>query len=131
MNKFLTCIIFVGMAFSGSAADYSAIKLVEADGTEHNLPSAGLEFTVNDGILTATTSEGTHSFPIIQLSKMFFSANSGTEAIASDCNCTVDIFNTDGTEAGSYPSLDAALNSLASGLYIVKTNGKSFKIAVK
>ena len=93
-----------------------------------------LSITISDGQLVATNADGTQSFALTDLSKMYFTqqadltgiSNAGTQE-----DEVVEVFTTGGIKLGKYLNINEAKSSLKPGLYILKSKQKSFKIVVK
>lgn len=116
------------------ADDYKSLVFQSSDGTTVSVDLASLVLTVSNGRLTATNSTGTQSFTLSNLSKMYFSTSetTGIEGISADsASGAVTVYDIAGRKVGDYKSLDSAKSSLKQGMYIVKVNGKTFKIVLK
>ncbi len=128
--------LFVGaVSVSAETYEYPYLRLQLSDGSMVVLPCESLSFSFNDGNLVATATDGNHSIPLSQLSSMSFSTDDPTEVqsitAAAECSAAVEILSLTGTPLGRYASLAAARQSLSRGMYIVKTNDRTFKIVVK
>lgn len=112
-------------------AQYSTLTVVDKNNVEHRLPAQGLSFTFADGVLTAHSSEGAEVFAVNDLREMFFSDPASLEGVCGVVDGAVTLYDVNGVQAGCFESLEAALQKVAAGLYVVEGNGKTFKIAVK
>lgn len=122
------------MALSAWAADYDYLVFRSSDGTETALSVSQLKITFADGQLVAVNSETNQTFNLTSLSKMYFSqaVPTGVERQQLvDDDAAVEVFALSGVSMGRFERLDEARQRLQSGVYVVKQNGKTFKIAVK
>ncbi len=128
--------ILAAMLATGAvyADDYGYFIFQKTDGTLVSLASESLSMTFSDGKLVATNGTESCTLPLSSLSKMYFSSDdaTGIDNVQTADGCgKVEIFSVQGVSLGSFSSLETARKSLASGAYIVKANGRTFKIAVK
>lgn len=131
-------IVFL-MAMAGSVAaqayDYPYLTIQTVDGTEKSVAVESLKLTFCDGKLVVTNSDGTQTFTLSSLSKMFFSA-SQTAGISdatttTDADGSAEVYSVGGMFMGQYDSIVKAKESLKPGIYVVKTKTKTLKISVK
>ncbi len=133
-NRLVAILTAVLATVSAYADDYGFFIFQKTDGTLVSLASESLSMIFSDGKLVVTNGTESCTLSLSELSKMFFSAADATgidSAQTTDGDSRLEIFSVQGISLGSFGSLDAARKSLLSGAYIVKTNGKTFKIAVK
>lgn len=134
MKKWLLAIIGLTTAtVSAQAYDYGYLTIETADGTTTSLAVEQLKLTFADGQLVATNGDGSQTFTLAQLAKMYFSTN-GTNGISqtvSDDTQSVEVFTVGGLSLGTFDTLSAAKSTLGTGLYIIKKDNKTIKIAVK
>ncbi len=112
---------------------YPYLVLQTSDGSSKALSVESLTLTVSDGQLIATNSAGTQTFTLSELSSMRFSesATAVTEIEVETAEETVEVFSLAGVAMGSYDNLQSAEQALPAGIYIVKSNQKTSKIALK
>lgn len=131
-------IVFL-MAMAGSVAaqayDYPYLTIQTVDGTEKSVAVESLKLTFSDGKLVVTNSDGTQTFTLSSLSKMFFSA-SQTAGISdatttTDADGSAEVYSVGGMFLGKFESIAKAKESLKPGIYVVKTKTKTLKISVK
>lgn len=131
-------IVFL-MAMAGSVAaqayDYPYLTIQTVDGTEQSVAVASLKLTFSDGKLVVTNSDGTQTFTLSSLSKMFFSA-SQTAGISdatttTDADGSAEVYSVGGMFLGQFESIAKAKESLKPGIYVVKTKTKTLKISIK
>lgn len=135
MRKILLSLM-LSAALSVSAYDYPYLAFQTTGGQLQTVSVASLTLTVKDGMLTATSSDGTTTFAVSNLSKMYFSTTeSGTSGIrqldADNQDTAVKVYSLSGRQLGTYPSLTAVRSSLKSGLYVVVVGSKKMKITIK
>lgn len=120
-------------AFTAQAADYKTLVFETTNGTEA-IDLSSLVLTVKDGSLVATNTTGTETFTLTSLSKMYFSTQDATGISSVDIEATaapLEAYNTGGQLAGSFTSFQEAKTSLRPGIYVIRQNGKSYKLTVK
>ena len=134
MKKLLfTTLITLG-TLQAQAYDYPYLVFQNTEGTTTVIAVESLSITISDGQLVATNADGTQSFALTDLSKMYFTkqadltgiSNAGTQE-----DEVVEVFTTGGIKLGKYLNINEAKSSLKPGLYILKSKQKSFKIVVK
>lgn len=116
------------------AEDYPYLTFQKADGTLLSVGVESLEMTFQDGNLNYTNSAGTGTLTVADLASMYFSSADVTaisSLTADSSDCKVQAFSLQGTSYGTFDSMQSMKASVPTGMYIVKTNGKTQKIAVK
>lgn len=117
------------------AESYPYLTFQKADGSLLSVGVESLEMTFQDGNLVYTNSAGTGTLTLADLSAMYFSSTDATTAITSltadSSDGKVEVFSLQGVSYGTFANLQAMKESVPTGMYIVKTNGKTQKIAVK
>lgn len=116
------------------AEDYPYLTFQKADGTLLSVGVESLEMTFQDGNLNYTNSAGTGTLTVADLASMYFSSADVTaisSLTADSCDGKVQAFSLQGTSYGTFDSMQSMKASVPTGMYIVKTNGKTLKIAVK
>lgn len=132
MRQILLLAVALIACLSAKAYDYPYLTFVGADNAEVSLSVENLEITVSDGSLVAVNADGTQSFPIAQLSKMYFSTGmDGVEMQIADGDATVEVYSILGIQSGKFSSISEAESSLNPGLYIVKNGVNTRKLIVK
>lgn len=133
MRKVLTVImVLVGIA-TAMAYEYPFLTFQSNDGSSKTVSVESLSITVSNGQLVVTNADGTESFALTDLSKMYFSENGGSTVIANvdTGNDHVDVFTISGMHLGTFQTVDAAKASLKPGLYVMKSNNKTLKTTVR
>ncbi len=113
------------MGLSAQAYDYSYLVIEKTDGTSTSLNVESLTFTVSGSQLVATNASGSQTFTLSDLSKMFFSDGSTTDAIKvvqSSTTVKREYYDLRGRRLPSEPS---------KGMFIVKTEKGTFKVTKK
>jgi hypothetical protein len=127
--------VFVGlllaMSMQAMADDYGYLTFTKGDGSARSLAVDGLTITFADGKATVQNATESETFTLSDLTKMFFSVDEETTmGILSIDNSQLTIDNSE----SQWYSLDGLkLNGkpTKTGVYIVKSNGVTKKIAVK
>ncbi len=129
MKRLLLTVSLLAILGGMQAADYKYLVLEQTDGTTVDLPTENLSLTFSGGNLVA--SNGT-TLPVASLAQMFFSKDpTGIEEIADKGRLSVLVYTPEGHFAGRFDTLDQARWNLKKGIYIVKKNNETLKIAVK
>lgn len=134
MKQVLIMALLLLTTASVKADDYAYLAFENGDGTTQTLPADGLKITYADGKIVAVSSNGSQTFTLSDLYKMYF-ANTSTAIsdLSADTAGTsaVTVYTISGIQVGHYASLATARANLKAGLYLVKQQQKTFKIAVK
>lgn len=125
--------VLTGMAAAqADSYAYPSLTLQTTDGTNCFLSTEALVITFADGQLVATNNDGTQSFDIASLSKMFFAEETtGIDESATASDGTVEAYTLGGVLMGRFASCDEAKTSLRSGVYVMKSKNQTKKISVK
>ena len=119
---FLLLLTMVG-GLSVQAGSYTYLTFQTTDGAKVSVPVASLAITISGNALTV----GTQTFVLTNLKTMYFSAANETTAIQQVTRETLDeavaIYDLQGHQVEKA--------QMKSGVYIVKTKQKSFKMIVK
>ena len=116
------------------AGDYIYLTLRTANGGETPLVVDKLRLTVSNGQLVATNSDGSVTFPLSELRVMYFSNDASgisTDIVSMPNDGAVEVYTTSGVLVGSYASLTEAKATMKRGIYVIKTNDKTFKIVLQ
>lgn len=116
--------LFVAMStLSLHAEDYTYLTFETIDGAKTSVPATSLTLTISGTTLTV----GDQSFTLSNLSKMYFSASNETTGVSTltldDWNTVTDIYDLKGQKISK--------SEMKNGVYIVKTQKGTFKVAVK
>lgn len=116
------------------AYEYPYLAFLNSEGTATFLSVESLSITITDGKLVATNADGSQTFTLSELSKMFFTQTkdlTGVNDINTSSNEEVEVFTTGGMKLGKFENIKSAKASLKPGLYVIKSSQKTYKIAVK
>lgn len=118
------------------ATAYDYLAFATTDGAVTTLSVASLTLTLAPGTLTAADADGSRTFQLAELAKMYFTdtpaSAAAIDAVAADAPAgRVAVYGVDGTPRGDFPSLDDARKALARGTYVVQSENSTIKIAVK
>ncbi len=133
MKKLLSVLAFMGFFPATFAYDYPYLTFEQSDGTTTSVSVESLVLNYADGKLNITNADGTLSLTVSDLSKMYFST-SGTTGITSSTLTTdeeVEVYSSSGIFMGKFENLESARQSLNRGIYLIKTDNKTQKIAIK
>lgn len=133
MKKFLIPTMALMLAMSASAETYPYLSFQTVDGSVVSLKSSNLNLTIEDGKLVVQNDEGSNKFVLTDLARMFFSQSTETAItnLNTDVNSTLQVYTTSGVFLGGFDSEHSLRRSVPSGIYVVKTNGRTLKMAVK
>lgn len=124
-KKVLLLMALVG-ALHVQADEYAYLTFETTDGAKASVGVSSLELVVSGNTLTA----GSQTFELSNLSKMYFSnideTTTGIETIdnrQSDIESSADIYDLQGHKVSK--------DQMKKGIYIVKTNHRTYKMIVK
>lgn len=134
MKKFLIPTLALMLATSASADSYPYLSFQTADGSVVSLCSSGLNLTVEGSQLVAQNEEGSCKFALADLSRMFFSKQ--VETSIADLSLGADqtalqVYTTAGVLVGKFDSERSLRRNVSPGIYVVKKNGRTLKMAVE
>lgn len=133
MKKLFLFLVMLMAGLTASAYEYPYLTFQRTDGSEQSVAVESLTLTMADGKLIAVNGNGTQTFTLSELGKMFFSeTETGIETIELDNSDASDkiVFDLQGRLV-SVPSVSPNHMVLSKGIYVVKQNGVTRKIAVK
>ena len=134
MNRLFLILLVMASTVLAIAGDYIYLTLRTADGGETPMAVDKLRLTVSNGQLVATNSDGSVTFPLNELRVMYFSNNASgisTDIVSVPNDGAVEVYTTGGVLVGRYDSLVEAKGTLKRGIYVMKTNDKTFKIVLQ
>ena len=117
---------FVG-ALTAQAGDYTYLTFETADGAKTSVDVSSLPVTIN--LDNSTLTIGNQTFALADLSKMYFSTQSESTGISEELRV-----NSEELSTATFYDLQGhkvTKEQMKKGVYIVKTNGKTYKIVVK
>ena len=135
------CLILLGLTFVSimkADGEFPYLTFVGSDGTVTSLGVESLEMTVTeDGNLVAVNGDGSKTFTLTSLAKMYFSlsdestASGITMAEAEGTTGEVEVFTLTGISLGKFADSAKAKASLEQGVYILKSKSETLKITVR
>lgn len=135
MKKSMLMMMVLISTLQAWAYDYPYLTFQLSDGSTQSVAVESLVLTFNEaGQLVATNADGMQTFTLTNLSKMYFGTESTgiAETISSTpVDGTVEVFTTGGVFIGRFNTMSQARAQMKQGVYVVKQNGQTKKIAVK
>ena len=134
MKKVMFLIVACLPLLAAHAESYPYLTFQKADGSLQSIGVEALEMTFQDGKLVYSNSTGTGTLKLADLAAMYFSSTDATaitSPTADSGDGKVEVFSLQGVSYGTFANLQAMKESVPTGTYIVKTNGKTQKIAVR
>lgn len=132
MRKAVLTLLIAVTALVARAYDYPYLAFETTGGEVTTVAVESLTLAIADGSLVATDAEGTHTFALTELSKMrFCESPTGVAATGIDFNSEVQVVSIAGIELGSFASIDEARKALPAGVYLMKSNKQTIKIAIR
>ncbi len=136
MKKKVLFLIMACLPFAMVHAEesYPYLTFQKTDGTLVSVGVESLEITLQNGQLAYTNSTGTGTLTLTDLTSMYFTSDDATgiaSLVADSTDGKVEAFSLQGTSYGTFDSMKTMKESVPTGMYIVKTNGKTLKIAVE
>ena len=140
MKRLLFSLLCAVMALTASAQSLDYIVLQKADGQRVEMPAAGLKITFANQTLHAVSGEQVMDFQLADLTKMFFSNTpTGVDNLMAQqeqvriVNGRLQVNAPVGTKVSVY-TLDGrqvAGTCRPHGVYLVKVNGRTYKLMAK
>lgn len=126
MKKFFVLVMVLVGVLTVQAGDYAYLTFETTDGAKASVAVESLTLTISGNTLTA----GSQQFTLSNLSKMYFSnideTATGIESI-DNSQLTID----DSTEIFDLQGHKVSKNQMRKGVYIVKTNNRTYKMIVR
>lgn len=126
MKKFFVLVMVLVGVLTAQAGDYAYLTFETTDGAKASVAVESLTLTISGNTLTA----GSQQFTLSNLSKMYFSnideTATGIESI-DNSQLTID----DSTEIFDLQGHKVSKNQMRKGVYIVKTNNRTYKMIVR
>lgn len=117
------------------AANYDYLVFKQADGTETALSASKLKITFSNGNAVITTADGAVTTLLLNdLNAMYFSDNGATGIETITANGEIEqatVYSLTGVKIADNANVNALKDSLRPGVYLVKTNTRTFKIQIK
>ena len=124
MKKLVVFLLMMMGTMAIHAADYAYLTFETTDGAKASVSVENLTLTISGTTLTA----GSQQFTLSNLSKMYFSASDETATGIEEINSAAieeatDIYDLQGHKVTK--------EQMRKGVYIVKTNSRTYKMAVR
>ena len=130
---FLMMLLTALVPSSAFAGKYNSLKFTSSTGETYTVATHNLEILVQGENLTFSNTD--LKLPLSSLVSMEFAWDDNTtkiEELVFDPNCSVMVYNVNGTPVGFFDSYSEALDSIGKGIYVVKdSNGNSLKVNVE
>lgn len=121
-KMFLLLTIMIGTLMV-HAENYTYVTFETTDGMKVSVSAASLSITISEMTLTA----GDRTFPLSNLTKMYFSNSDETSGIkiitADELNEASEIYDLNGSKVSK--------KQLQTGVYVIKSKKETYKIVVK
>lgn len=131
MKKILLLTVFAILSVGAEAAQYDYLTFQQTDGTMTSVASVGTTITFGDGNAKITNGENTTTLSLSSLDKMYFAVTSGVIDVNAPTEGQIVAYDLTGKEVGTFRNMDELRSKLTKGVYIIKVNGKTKKIAIK
>ena len=135
MKRLFLMILFFAGTLWVSAYDYSYLSVQTADGTIVQVSVESLVLSVEEGKLVVANTNGEKSFLVEDLTKMYFSEKEENDITgimsAGKENTGIDVYTVSGVYLGSFGTRAELSSQLGKGIYVIKQNERTYKIAVK
>ena len=112
---------------------YKYMEFKTTENTTVVVEAEGLEIEINDGLLSLSNASGQKmNIDASTLVSMQFTDTSAViDNITVDSDSKVQVYKLDGTVLGTFKNVSNAINTLAPGVYILKsTEGQTVKIMI-
>ena len=124
MKKILMLLTMLGGALTPQAEDYTYLTCEMTDGAKASV-SVASDVTLT--ISGTTLMVGSQSFTLTNLSKMYFSNTDETTGIEEITSATLD----EATDIYDLQGHKVSKDQMRRGVYIVKTNSRTYKMVVR
>ena len=124
MKKILLLLTMLVGAMTTQAEDYTYLTFETTDGAKASVSVASdVTLTISGTTLTV----GSQSFTLTNLSKMYFSNTDETTGIEEITSATLD----EATDIYDLQGHKVSKDQMRRGVYIVKTNSRTYKMVVR
>lgn len=133
MKRTTFTMLLTTAVLTSQAEDYKYLTFEKTDGTQQSITAVGLTISYSNQTLTATNGTETLTLSVADLSRMFFSNDSATgisdlSTLEQDGDATVYSLSGQQVAQGRLSDVKALLRK---GIYVVKQNGKSYKVQIR
>lgn len=134
MRKLLFFILYA-LFFSAApsfATDYKYLIFQQADGTRQSFGVSGLKLTFSGGNMLVEQNGTTTTFPLSELSKMFFSEEAtGIKQLPAEEQVGTVVYSLSGVRMGVFASPAEMQQKLPQGVYVMKKGDQTVKLNIK
>lgn len=134
MRKLLFFILYA-LFFSAApsfATDYKYLIFQQADGTQQSFGVSGLKLTFSGGNMLVEQNGTTTTFPLSELSKMFFSEEAtGIKQLPTEEQVGTVVYSLSGVRMGVFASPAEMQQKLPQGVYVMKKGDQTVKLNIK
>lgn len=135
-REWLTGCMLVATLAAMADDGYPLLTLQTTAGTEVKMAVDKMTIAFVNGQLVATNSEGSQQIPLQDMKMMYFSETATQTVVTAIDGATatdekVTVYTVGGRLMGSFDSVKEAREALRPGIYVMKTNTKTFKTTIK
>lgn len=135
-REWLTGCMLVATLAAMADDGYPYLTLQKTAGTEVKMAVDKMTIAFVNGQLVATNSEGSQQIPLQDMKMMYFSETATQTVVTAIDGATatdekVTVYTVGGRLMGSFDSVKEAREALRPGIYVMKTNTKTFKTTIK
>lgn len=135
-REWLTDCMLVATLAAMADDGYPLLTLQTTAGTEVKMAVDKMTIAFVNGQLVATNSEGSQQIPLQDMKMMYFSETATQTVVTAIDGATatdekVTVYTVGGRLMGSFDSVKEAREALRPGIYVMKTNTKTFKTTIK
>ena len=112
---------------------YKYLEFKTTENASVVVEAEGLEIEINDGVLSLSNTSGQkmNIDASTLVSMQFTDSSAAIDNITVDSDSKVQVYKLDGTVVGTFTNVSNAVNTLAPGVYILKsTEGQTVKIMI-
>ena len=115
-----------------SAGDYDYLIFTQKNNPAQAVTAIGTTITFTDGNMKVVSGGETVTIPLADVSEMYFSSTSGIdEKSLAPADGTITVYTTSGQHVATYQNADDLSSQLKKGIYVIRQNGETRKIAVR
>ena len=129
----LLSLLTIAWMSAKAVTPYKYMEFKTTENTSFVVEAEGLEIEINDGLLSLSNTSGQKmNIDASTLVSMQFTDSSvAIDNITVDSDSKVQVYKLDGTVVGTFTNISNAIDTLAPGVYILKsTEGQTVKIMI-
>lgn len=130
-RNFTALVLFFIWAATAAASDYPYLTFSTQGGVAHSVAVDELVITFAEGKMIAHSAQGNLELELQALEKMCFTIEQSGVSGVKSVSGAVRVYSMQGVEIGRFASQTEAVSRLPQGLYIVKHDGSTLKLAVR